>query len=291
VSRASSSKNPGYETSTDEAPPIVVAGEIHLDPGAAKDLENGNSRQVQPDAVDMDVRRRSATGQGRPEGRARNVPWNRERLGSQPLTALNFDPGPVTSDTNAERVERPLRMVTRGHDFDDPGAARRVKSGQQHPAFDLGAWHLGFVGDAVQRSAVNREGRPALARVNECPHSDEWIDDPTHGPSLERTVAAHHRPKRVSRYDPREQAHGRSGIGGIEWPLRRLETTHATAENSHGGRPGLPNRDPEPSEAVERGRTVGPRGETGDGRLAVGECSQHGIAVRDGFIARNAYTS
>ena len=114
-------------------------------------------------------------------------------LSDTPLSAVDRDRETVDLDREAERGERPFRVVARLGRLGDGGRAVRVEPGEDDRALDLGARHLRYIGDRAERRAVDRERRVAIDRVDARTHQAERFHHPAHRPSRQRLVADHRR--------------------------------------------------------------------------------------------------
>ena len=103
-----------------------------------------------------------AGGKRHPERRTRDVARDRRFAGVQTLAALMVTAFARHVHGDAERVQRPFRVIAGRRPFDHGRDALGLQAGQQHRAFDLGARHIRAIGD--RRAARRRRSSAAAAR-------------------------------------------------------------------------------------------------------------------------------
>ena len=177
------------------------------------------ARRVQADVLDLDLRARERP---RPPP-ARTPPTRcrpaRDRSGRAAAgRPRRSTPCRVRSTSDAERGERPLRMVARGRRLDDARRAVGVEAGEQHRALDLGARHVGLDSRSACRCRALRRvsgGRPSVG-LDPRAHARQRLDDAAHRAARQRRVADHRRCETDAGQDARQQPHRRAGIAGVE---------------------------------------------------------------------------
>ena len=146
-------------------------------------------RRVQPDIVDLDAGAWKRGRRRHPESGRREVAGNRQRAGRQVLAAGERDRPIAPDDLHAKRVERTFGVIAGLGRFRDRRGPLRQEPGQQHRTLHLSARHLRRVCNAVQTSAVNRQRRAAVGRLDSCAHRLEWGNHAAHRAARERGVA------------------------------------------------------------------------------------------------------
>ena len=165
---------------------------------------------LRPRLVDVDDAVRDPRGQRSPEGRPRNVAGHLHGPPGQRLAARSRSTcRPSRSTVDAERGQRPLRMIPGGSRLDDDRSAARMEARQQDAALHLGARHLGSIGDALQPGPVDGQGRPAVVGLNARPHLGQRV------PSRGASAGASARRRRRSRCETDAPRQGRPA--GASW--------------------------------------------------------------------------
>ena len=115
-------------------------------------------------------------------------------------------------------------------------------------------------------------------------HLKQRGDDALHGTFLERGVAGNAGGEGLAGEDSGEQADGGAGIFGVEGAPTALQAAQAAAGDFDGGAVDLDIR-AEGFHAAKRAVAIAGGGEIAEFAGAVGKGGQHGVAMRDGFVA------
>jgi len=178
-----------------------------------------------------------------------------------------------------------LGVVAGTDGFGEAGGAVGLEAGEEDGGFDLGAGDGGIEVDGMERGAVNSDRGVALDEVDPCAHQAERLADALHGAVGEGVVADEGEGVRMWGDEAGEHAHGGSRVAAIEGCRGLLEFAGGA-----GYLDGLvffvDDGCAEGFHACQGGAGVGTGREVGEAGGALREASQHGVTVRDGFVAR-----
>ncbi len=229
------SSEPVRSPSTEMNPrgsPRRAGRDLHLDAGAeaAQDPEKRGARRVQPDVLDLDSRPWQGGGSDQPEGRRREVARHLETLPLKPLSTGHRYAVAVDVDASAEGGERSFGVVAGRRRLEHARRPVRVQTGQQHGALDLGGGGFRLVRNGVQPRSLDGQRRVAVGGLNAGAHALEGRHDATHRAPRQRGVSDKRGRERVSGQHPRQQAHRRTGIAGVERRGRRTELSETSSQ-------------------------------------------------------------
>jgi hypothetical protein len=176
------------------------------------------------------------------------------------------------------------------------GRPAGLNAGQQDGALDLRARHFGAMRDPMQLSAVNRERRTAVGRIDAAPHAPERIDNPSHGTAGQRRVPDDTRDEWLCRHHTRQHAHRRAGIAGIERARGRTQTAEASSDNENvrdiaASRRVFRDTDTQASQACKSGMAVCARRVIAQARRSGGQRRQECVSMRDRLVAGHPDTA
>ena len=206
----------------------------------------------------------------------------------EPLAAVDGDPQALDVHTCAERYQGALRMIARGRRFGHRRPALGLEPGQDDGALDLGARRRRRVVDRLQVGTGDGQRRPAVRRLDARPHAGQRVDHPRHRPLAQRAIAADRRLHPMGGEDARHQADRGAGVAGVERAVGRLQPAEAAALDFERVVSGLPDAGTQGAQHGEGRGAVGAGRVAGNRRDAVGERAEHGVAMRDRLVARNA---
>ena len=179
-------------------------------------------------------------------------------------------------------------MIARAHRLAHSGRAIGVEAREQQAGFHLRACHWQLVINRMQSAARDFErGKSAFPRSYGRAHFAQRFHDAFHGPAGERVVANQAAAERLRRQNTGEHADGGAGIPCVEVVGGRAQTVEAATVDGHIDAL-LVDGDAECAQAVERRVAVGSGGVIVDGGRALRNSRNHGVAVRDRFIAWEA---
>ena len=138
----------------------------------------------------------------------------------RPKARLAGKPGPAVAklDRPAKSGQHAFAVIAGRVDFTHLGTALRIKTCQQDCRFDLGTGHWRGKGNPVQGTpAMDAQWRqPALIRVDVRTHRREWIDDASHWPARQGSIATQFGIKRLSGKQAGQQAHAGAGVATVD---------------------------------------------------------------------------
>ena len=196
-------------------------------------------------------------------------------------------------DFDAERRQRPLGMVPGLRRLDHLRRTVGVQAGQQNGALHLGAGDGRLVRLAAQRRPADTQRRPAGGGGDPCAHALQGVDDAPHRPAAQRGVTGDCACERMACQDTRQQAHGGSGVAGVQRRCRGPQAAEAPSRD--GDRRAAvaratrfhPHLDTERLQAPQGGCAVGAGRIVAYGGRSVGQRRQQGVAVRYGLVTGN----
>ena len=217
---------------------------------------------------------------GTHEAAARWVAGHDEVLRLESLPSLDRHGARHQRESPLERLNGPFRMIPSRRGLLDGRRALGEEAGQQHAALDLCARHLRRMCNPAQCRAVHGEGSTPLVRVDTGAHGAQRGDDAPHRAATQGGVPGERGRERVAGGHAGQQAHRRAGVLAVEGGrrLRKLSARdrHEVRRPVDGGAEG--------ADAGQGGTAIEPGGVAADGRRALGQRRQHGIAMRDRLV-------
>ena len=143
--------------------------------------------------------------------------------------------------------------------------------------------------DRFERAATDLQWRaPAVARFDSRAHLGKWRHDARHRPPRERFIAKHFTLKLLPGKNAAQHAHGRAGVPTVK-PLGWRGKLRPTSLHFDRAILRAFPRTPESAHAVKRAKAIARSGKIMEAAGPVGNRRQHRVAVRNGFVARNAH--
>ena len=181
-------------------------------------------------------------------------------------------------------------MIARADRLLDHRLAFGKQSRKQQARFHLRTRHFGPVMDRPQRTTVNFQWRPfACARLDPCSHLRKRSHNARHRSPRKRIVSAQLAREGLAGEDATQHAHGRAGVSAVQYLRRSLQPR---PNPMHFNRAVIVFRAlplaAEFRHAIERAGAIACRRKVLKTTRALRNRCQHGVAVRDGFIPRNA---
>ena len=269
---------------------IDLAG--HLGAGALEDIEEGGPRGIQAQIHDFEVGSRQGGGSHRPERRRRYVPWNRARdCRARLISSDSYGVGGLF-DRYAKRRDGPLRMITCGDRFMNPGHVLGLQARQQDGALDLRARHRRREvdrGSGVRRGSSSagsrprpRTGRPARVSGSMTRFIGRRLSEASPTMVLAKECAA--RMPDINRVVVPE-------LPASSVPCGTCNPRRPAPDDRHCARPrrvaaaGPIVMAAERAQAAERGLAVGAGGVVGELGGAVRERAEQRVAMRNRLVA------
>ena len=119
---------------------------------------------------------------------------------------------------HAEVAQHALGVIARAHRLLDPGRPAGLQAGEEDRRLHLRARDRERVRDADERTALDAERCPAVARLarDRRAHATERLDHPPHRPAQERSVTGETARERTPREHARDEPDGRAGVLAVE---------------------------------------------------------------------------
>ncbi len=256
-----------------------------------KEIENGGTRGIQADIGDEEIGFGEQRCGGDEENGRGKIAGDIEGLRSQGDfagavdRALDGDGAAALGDLRAEKFKGQLGVIARGGGFGDERFAFGEEAGEENGGFHLGAGHGHFVLNAMEMAAADFErGEIAFASLNLRAHLKEWGNDSLHGTLLERGIAGNSGGEVLAGEDAGEETDGGAGVFGVEGAPTTFQAAQAAAGDLDGGAFDFYFR-AQGFHAAEGAVAIAGGGEMAEFAGAIGECGEHSVAMRDGFVA------
>ncbi len=182
-----------------------------LDVGAHRDerVEQPGTGRVQADARELELGARHERGGDDQKRRRGEIAREHDRRAVQRLRSVELDPELGAAEPYAEVAQHAFGVIARAHRLLDPGRSAGLQAGEEDRGLHLRARDRERVRDADERTALDAERCPAVARLarDRRAHATERLDHPPHRPAQERFVTGETARERT----PREHARHAAG--------------------------------------------------------------------------------
>ena len=184
----------------------------------------------------------------------------------------------------AEGSECVFGVIAGADGFGEAGGAVSLEAGEEDRSFDLRAGDGGVEVDGAERAAVDGNGGVAFDEFDSRAHLAERLAYAFHRTEGEGVVADECEGVRVGGDQAGEHTHGRAGVAAVE-RRRGLLKFPGAAGDLDGLVFFVDDGRAERFHACEGGVGIGPGGKVGEAGGAFCNAGQHGVTVRDGFVA------
>ena len=260
---------------------------MHLDVGAhlEQKLQQTGTGWVHADVTQKQrLFRRGETSGDHEEGRRGEIRGHLDLRAFELLAALDRDRRAVRTDLDAERAKHPFRVIARGRRLGDPRNALRLKAGEDHRRFHLGAGDGQFVVDALQLRALDLHRRTSILGRDVGAHQPQRHRRALHGTAHQRLIANQCRFETLRGQQSHGKTHGRAGISHIQGLGGGLQAVKPNTVNNHVLLFRALDANTHRLQGTQGRQTILAREEARDVGNTLGNSSQHQGAMRDGFV-------